>query len=117
MRQLGESIEELLDIEFGSTGDDNLEPRGLCGCIGQNLQDALATPIVATLVKCVNDKDESTFGGATEFADEVEEYSVLHRLWRQVWVVTKALCHNASKMGEDHGEFVDESRKDISRFL
>jgi hypothetical protein len=32
----------------------------------------------------------------------------------QVWVVAKTVCHNASKRGEDSGEFVDESRKDIS---
>ena len=59
IRRLVESIKEMLDIDFGSAGDDNLQPRSLCGCIDQDLQETWATLSITTLVKCVNDKDKS----------------------------------------------------------
>ena len=114
MRRLGKAVEEVLDIVLGPTSDDNLEPRGVCGRIRQSLQDPWTTPSVATLVKCINDKDECAFMEARKFADELKEKSVLHRPWRQVWVITKAFCHEASKRGEEYRKFVDESRQDIS---
>src|SRR5258706_2992674 len=49
----------MLDIDFGSACDDDLQPRSLCSCIGQDLQETWATFSIATLIKCVNDKDES----------------------------------------------------------
>ena len=61
MRRLGKSIEDTLDIGFGSAGDDDLQPRSLCSGIGQGLQETWATLSTATLVKCVNDKDERVF--------------------------------------------------------
>src|SRR5258708_40199498 len=103
-----------MDIDFGSTGDDNLEPRSMRGGISQSPQGPWTIETVATLINCVDDEDESTFGGPRKFLDELKEERVLHRPWRQVWVVTKTFCHEASKRGEDYGEFVDESRQDIS---
>ena len=103
----------MLNIDFGSTGDDDFEPRGLRGCIGQNLQETRATPRVTTLVKCVNDKDESVLRLARKGADEIKEESAFHRLWSKVWVFTKVLCYNGSERGEEYGEFVDESGKDV----
>src|SRR5882757_9965427 len=38
---------------------------------------------------------------------------VLHRLGCQIWVGAKTVCDNAPKRGEDPGECVDESRKDV----
>ena len=78
MRRPGGSIKEALDIDFGSTGDDNLKPRSLYGCIGQNLQDVSTTLGGATLVKGINDKDESTVWVARKGADEIKDESVLH---------------------------------------
>jgi hypothetical protein len=72
------TIKETLDIDFGSTGDDNLEPRSVCGGVCQGLQDVWTTLSAATLIKCVNDKDESPFWEARKFADEFKEESVLH---------------------------------------
>jgi hypothetical protein len=66
MRRLGESSKGTLDIGFGSTSDDNLEPWGPCGRVYQSLQDAWTTLSVATFIKCVNDKDESTLGELSE---------------------------------------------------
>src|SRR6267154_6600057 len=106
----------MLDIDFGSAGDDNLEPLCLCGCIYKDLQDTWATSSVATLVKCINDKNESVLQVGRKGADEFKEESAFHRLRSQVWVVTKAFCYNCSKRGEDYGEFVDESWKDIHGF-
>ena len=114
MRWKGGSVEETLDIDFGSTGDDDLEPRSLCSCIGQDLQDAWTAPVVPTFVERIDNKDKTTLGGARQFADEVKEKGVLHRLRCQVWVVAKRLCHDAPKGGEDYGKFVNEGRKDIS---
>ena len=71
-------IKEIFDINFGSTGDDNFEPRRMCGHFGQNLQEDWSTPIVSTLVKSVDDKYESLFWVAREFADEVKKERVLH---------------------------------------
>ncbi len=113
MRRLGESIKEFLDIGFGSAGDDNLQPRGLCSCIGQDLQETCATLSVATLVQCVNNKDESVLRLVREGADEIEEERAFHGLQSEVWVVVKVFCYNGSKGGKEYGEFVDESRKDI----
>src|SRR5258706_13572873 len=103
----------MLDIEFGSAGDDNLQPRSLCGGIGQDPQETWATLSIATLVKCVNDKDEWVFWVVRKGVDEVKEKSVFHRLWSKVRVVFQVFCYNGSERWEDHGEFVDESRKDI----
>ena len=114
MRPLGETIEETLDVDFRSTRDDNLEPSSMCGSVSQTLQNSWTTPIVATFVKGVDDKDKVTFWGAWKFADEVVEKRVLHRLWCHVWVITKTFCHNVSKRGKNYGEFVDECWKDIS---
>ena len=75
----GHSLEESpTNIDFGSTGDDNLKPRGLCGCIGQNLQDVSTTLGVATPVKGINDKDEGTVWMARKGVDEIKDESVLH---------------------------------------
>ena len=112
--RLGESIKEMLDIDFGSAGDDNLEPWGLCGCIGQDLQDTWATSGITTLVKCVNDKDESVLRVARKGEDETKEERAFHRLRSKVWVFAKVFCYNGSKRGEEYGEFIDESRKDAS---
>ena len=105
----------MFNINLGSTCDDNLEPRSVFGRVRQSPQDAWTTVIVSTLVKCINDKDESAFREATKFSDKLKEECVLHRPWRQVWVVTKTFCNEASKRGEEDCEFVDESRQDISR--
>jgi len=73
----------------------------------------MAIFMVATLVKCVNDKDESVLRVARKRAEEVKEERAVHRPWSKVWVVAKVLCYNGSKRGEDYGEFVDESREDV----
>src|SRR5258706_3490568 len=105
-------MEEFLDIDFGSAGDDNLQPRSLRGCVGQDLQETCATLSIATLVKCVNNKDESVFRLARKGADESKEERALHRLRSEVWVVAKVVCYNSSKGGKEYGKFVDKSRKD-----
>ena len=68
----------MFDIDFRSTGDDDFEPRRMCGRFGQNLQEDRSTLVVSTLVEGVNDKDESMFWVARKFADEVKEERVLH---------------------------------------
>ncbi len=68
----------MLDIEFRSTGDDDLQPRSLCGCIGQDLQETWATLSIATLVKCVNYKHESVIRVARKGADEIKEERAFH---------------------------------------
>src|SRR5258706_1866015 len=103
----------MLDIDFGSARDDDLQPRSLCGCIGQDLQETCATLSIATLVKCVNDKDESVLWLARKGADEIKEERAFHRLRSEVWVVVKVFCYNSSKGGKEYGEFVDEGRKDV----
>src|SRR5258708_5351996 len=103
----------MLDIDFGSTADDNSEPWNKCSRVCQNLQNAWTTPGVTALVQCVNDKDEGMLWVATEGVDETKR--VLHRLWGQIYVIAKTVRHNVSKRGEAPREFVDESRKDIAR--
>src|SRR5258706_2439499 len=110
---MGESIKEFLDIGFGSAGDNNLQPRSLCGCIGQDLQETCATLSIATLVKCVNNKDEGVLRLARKGSDEIKEERAFHRLRSEVWVVLKVFCYNSSKGGKEYGEIVDESRKDV----
>ena len=103
----------MLDIDFGSASDDNLQPRSLCGCIGQDLQETWATFSIATLVKCVNDKDESVLREARKGADDIKEERAFHRFRSKVWVVAKVFCYNFSKRWEDGSEFVGEIRKDV----
>ena len=68
---------------------------------------------IATLVKCVNDKDETVLRVTWKGADEIKEERAFHRLWSKVWVVAKVVRYNGSKRGEEYGEFVDESGKDV----
>ena len=104
----------MLDIDFGSAGHDNLEPRGLCGCIGQDLQETWATPRVTALVKRVNNKDESVLWLARKGADEIREERAFHRLRSKVRVFAKVFCYDFSEGGEEYGESVDESGEDVS---
>ena len=69
---------------------------------------------IATLVKCVNNKDESVLRLARKGADEIEEERAFHRLRSEVWVVAKVFCYNGPKRGEVYCEFVDESGEDVS---
>src|SRR5258706_5887237 len=103
----------MLDIEFGSAGDDNLQPWSLCGCIGQDLQETCATLSIATLVKCVNNKDESVLRLARKGADGIKEERAFHRLRSEAWVVVEVFCYNGSKGLKEYCEGVDESRKDV----
>ena len=103
----------MFDIDFSSTGDDDLQPRNLCGHIGQDLQDTRATSSVAALIKCVDDKGESVGRVVWKGAEEIKEKSALHRLRSKIWVVVKVFCYNGSERWEDYGQFVDESRKDV----
>src|SRR5258706_4616486 len=113
MRRVGASIKEFLDIDLGSAGNDNLQPRSLCGCIGQDPQETFATLSIATLVKCVNHKYESVLRVASKGVDEIKEERAFHRLRSEVWVVAKVFCYTCSKRGKEYGEFVDEGRKDV----
>src|SRR5258706_3562284 len=113
MRWLGEITKETLDIDFGSARDDDLQPRSLCGRIGQVLQETWATFSIATLVKCVNDKDESVLRVAGKGADEIKEERAFHRFWSKVWVIAKVLGYNCSKRWEDYGEVVDERGEEV----
>src|SRR5258706_15105103 len=97
----------MLDIDFGSARDDDLQPRRLCGGICQDLQETWASFSIATLVKCVNDKDESVLRVARKGAYEIKEERAFHRLQSKFWVVAKVVCYNGSKRGEVCGEFVD----------
>ena len=103
----------MLDVDLGSAGDDNLQPRSLCGGVGQNLQETWATSRVTTLIKCVDDKGESVLWVKRKGADEIKEKRAFHRLWSKVWVVAKVFCHDGSKRREEYREFVDESWKDV----
>ena len=103
----------MLDIDFGSAGDNNLQPRSLCGCIGQGLQEMWATLSIAALVKCVNNKNESVLRVARKGADEIKEEGAFYRLQGEVWVIAKVFRYNGSKGRKEYGKFVDESRKDI----
>ena len=111
--RVGESTKETLDVDFGSARDDDLQPRSLCRCIGQVLQETWATFSIATLVECVDDKDESVLRVAGKGADEIKEERAFHRLRSKVWVVAKVSCYNCSKRWEHYGEFVDESGEDV----
>ena len=113
IRRLGESTKEFLDVDFGSAGDNDLQPRSLCGCIGQELQETCATLSIATLVKCVNNKDESVIRVARKGADAMKEERAFHRLPSKFWVFAKVFCYNGPKWGEVYGEVVDESGEDI----
>ncbi len=113
MRRLGESIKEMLDVNFGPAGDDNLKPWSLCSGTGQDPQEIWATSSVATLVQCVDDEDERVLRVARKGADEIKEECALHRLQSKVWVVAKVFCYNGSKRREEYCEFVDESRNDV----
>ena len=104
----------MLDIDFCSACDDDLQPRSLCGCIGQDLQETWATLSIATFVKCVNNKDESVLRVARKGADEIKEEGALHRLRSKFWVLAKVFCLNGPKRGEVYSEFVDESGEDVS---
>ena len=115
IRGLVETLKEMLDIDFGSAGDNNLQPRSLCGCTSQDLQETWATLSVATLVECINDKDESMLQVARKGADEIKEERAFHRLRSNVWVVAKVFCYNGLKRGEEFGEFVDESGEYVYR--
>ena len=103
----------MLDIDFGSARDDDFQPRSLCGCIGQDLQERWATLRIATLVECVNDKDERELRVARKGADEIKEERAFHRLRSNIRVVLKVFRYNGSEGWEDYGEFVDESGKDV----
>src|SRR5258706_254558 len=103
----------MLDIDFGPTGDDNLEPRNLCSGIGQDPQDTWSTSSVATLVKCINDKNESVIRVARNGVEEVKQKRAIHRARSEVRVVTQVLCYNGSKRGDDHVKILDESWKDV----
>ena len=116
MRRLGEMIKETLDIDFGPTGDDELEPRNLCSGIGQAPQDTRATSGVAALVKCINDKNEGVIWMVRKVAKEVKKDRAIDQPLSEVWVIVEMLCYNGSKMGDDHSEFVDESGKDVHGF-
>ena len=111
---MGEGPKEILDIDFGSTGDDDFEPRGMYGRIDQDLQENWATLIVATFIESVNDKYERMFWLPRKVANEVEKKRAFHRLRTQVWIIAKTICYNGSKRGEDSGQFVDQCWKDIS---
>ena len=69
---------------------------------------------IATLVKCVNDKNESVLRVVRKGADEINEERAFHQLRSKIWVITKVFCYNGSKRREEYGELVDESRKDIN---
>src|SRR5258706_2028874 len=103
----------MLDIDFGSARDNDLQPRSLYGRIGQGLQETRATLSIATLVKCVNDKDKSVLRVARKGSDEIKEERAFHRLRSKFWVVAKVFCYNGSKRGEVYGEFIDKSREDV----
>ena len=68
---------------------------------------------IATLVKGVDDKHESVLRVARKGADEIKEERTFHGVRSKAWVVAKMFRHNGSKRGEEYGEFVDESGKDV----
>ena len=68
---------------------------------------------IATLVKCVNDKDKSVVRVARKGVDEINEERAFHRLWSKVWVLAKVFCYNGPERREEYGEFVDECGKDV----
>ena len=78
----------MMDIDFGSTSNNDLEPWNMRRSEGESPQDCWTSESVTTLINCVDDKDKSTFGRAREFADEPKEKEWLDRPWDQVWIVT-----------------------------
>ena len=68
----------MLDVTFRSTGDDNSEPQNVCGHESERSKDAWMTLSTPTLIKCVNDKDQSLFREARKFVDEINKESVFH---------------------------------------
>ena len=90
IRRMPESIKEMLDIDFSSARDGDLQPGSLCGRIDQDPQETWATLSIATLVKRVNNKDEIALGVARKGAEEIKEESAFHRFHSEVWVVVKA---------------------------
>ena len=103
----------MTNIDFGSTSNDDPEPWSMRRSEVQSPQDPWTSESVATLINCVDDKDEGTIGRAGQFADEPKEEEWLDRPWHQVWIMPQVFCNEASKRGEYYREFVDESRQDI----
>ena len=68
---------------------------------------------ITTLVKCVNDKDESVVRVTRKGVDEIKEERAFHGLRSKAWGVAKVFCYNGLKRGEEYGKFVDESGKDV----
>ena len=72
-------LKETLDFGFRSAGDNDFEPRSICGRISQPLQEDWTVSVVTTFIECVNDKDESVLWVARKVTDEVKEERILHR--------------------------------------
>ena len=106
-----------MDVDLGSASDDDLEPGSLGGRVGENPQDGWASPCIATLVQCVDDKDESMGWVMRKGADEIKEESIFHRLCGQVWIAVQVFRDNPSKRRVDFCKLVDESREDIFRVV
>src|SRR5258706_12917808 len=68
-----ESIKVVLDVGFGSTGDDNFQPRSTCERDGQKHQEGWATTTIATFVECVNDEDKEMVWDVREITEKVKE--------------------------------------------
>src|SRR5258706_15277881 len=116
MREASETIKETFDIGFGPAGDDNLQPRSQCDCVGQGLQDLWASLTVATLIQCVNDEGERVLIGlARQGKDKIEELCVFHGLRCEVLVTTNTFCYNLLKTWGDSAELIDERGKNVSR--
>jgi hypothetical protein len=113
MRRRGESIKAIFDIHFGSTGDDDFEPRNVCGRAVKSPQDVWTTLSATTLIKCVNDKDESPCWEARKFADEVKEESAASLTLVSHLGPYEDALRQCFEKGGDYREFVDECRKDI----
>ena len=71
-------MEESLDIGFGSTRDDDFEPRSICSHIIQNLQEGWAALVVTTFIECVNGKDESMCWLTREATDAFKQERAFH---------------------------------------
>ena len=69
---------------------------------------------ISTLIKCVNNKDESVLRVSRKGADEIKEERALHRFRSKLWVIAKVFCYSGPKRGEVYGKFVDESGEDAS---
>ena len=75
-----------------------LSHRNRCNHIGQDFQDTWTTLSFTTIVKRVNDKDETGLGGK-ERADGMKEESVFQRMRFQIRVVEKTVFHSTPKRG------------------